>query len=121
MLFFFTSLVDFTGMLVALWMALYLFSRGYRSRVTLRAVVVLLALSAFFLGAFINLYQQIPGMASGRATLLIVSLCTWFDLTHRLLPEATQKRFRWSVYSSYFLGLITVARLYTVIHSKLPA
>ena len=111
MLFFFTSLVDFTGMLVALWMALYLFSRGYRSRVTLRAVVVLLALSAFFLGAFINLYQQIPGMASGRATLLIVSLCTWFDLTHRLLPEATQKRFRWSVYSSYFLGLITVVLL----------
>ena len=111
MLFTLTSLVDFVGMLVALWLGLYLLSRGFRSQVTLRAVVVLYALSAFFMGAFINLYQQTPGTAAGRATLLIVSLCAWYDLTHKLLPAATQKRFAWSLNVAYLLGLITVVLL----------
>jgi hypothetical protein len=111
LLFTLTALVDFGGMVVSLWLALYLFGRGYRSRITLRAVVVLLALSAFFLGAYTNLYLQIPGTAAARSTLLIVGLSTWHDLTHNLLPEGTQKKLKWLVGVIYALGLLSVVLL----------
>lgn len=111
MLFTFTSLVDFVGMVLSLWLALYLFGRGFRSRITLRAVLVLLALSAFFLGAYTNLYLQIPGTAAARATLLLIGLCAWHDLTHKLLPRDTQKRLSWLVGVIYSLCLITIILL----------
>lgn len=111
MLFTLTSLVDFLGTVVSLWLALYLFGRGYRSRITLRAVVILLALSGFFLGAYINLYLQIPGTAAARATLLITGLCTWHDLTHKLLPDETQKKLSWLVGAVFALGLLTIILL----------
>jgi len=111
MLFNLTAVVDFIGMMLALWLALYLFGRGYRSRITLRAVVVLLAMSGFFLGAYINLTLQIPGSAAARASLLIVGLATWQDLTNKLLPEANRKKLFWLVFGHYGLALITIVLL----------
>ena len=37
----FTLLVDFSAMAITLWLGFYLLGRGYPSRITLRAVVVL--------------------------------------------------------------------------------
>jgi hypothetical protein len=111
MLFIFTLLVDFSAMAVTLWLGFYLLGRGYPSRITLRAVVVLLALSAFFLGAFNNLFHQIPGTAALRAVLVIIGLATWYSLTGLLLPEGAQKRLRWAGIVIYTLAAVTAVLL----------
>lgn len=111
MLFTLTSLVDFLGMGISLWLALYLLGRSFPSRVTLRGVVVLLALAVFFLSAYINLYQQTPGTAAVRAILLTIGLSAWHDLTHKLLPIAYQRSHNWRVGAIYVFGLITVILL----------
>ncbi|MEW6523072.1 MAG: hypothetical protein AB1445_05790 [Bacillota bacterium] len=59
-----TLLVNLTAMVLCLWMAFYLFARGFPSTITLRATVLLLALSAFFFSAYIKLFVQIPGTAA---------------------------------------------------------
>jgi hypothetical protein len=117
MLFIITSIVDFLGMAVSLWLALYLLGRGFSSRITLRGVVVLIALSAFFLGSYISLYEQIPGVAIIRATSLTIGLAVWNDLTHKLLPSWYQKTQRWRVGGIYILCFINVVLLLTRIGS----
>jgi hypothetical protein len=108
MLFAITSVVDFLGMAVSLWLACYLLGRGFSSRITLRGVVVLISLSAFFLGAYINLYQQMPGMPAIRAIFLTIGLSVWNDLIHKLLPSWYQKTQRWRVGFIYAFGFITI-------------
>lgn len=107
MLFTLTSVVDFLGMAVSLWLALYLLGRGFPSRITLRAVVVLISLSAFFLGVYIDLYKQIAGMATVRAIFLTIGLSVWNDLTHKLLPVRYQKVQRWRVNLIHAFGAAT--------------
>ena len=108
MLFTLTSVIDFVSMTASLWLALYLLGRGYTSRITLRGVVVLVSLSAFFLGAYINLYKQIPGATAVRAVFLTIGLSVWNDLTHRLLPVRVGKIQRSCVRIIYAFGLITI-------------
>jgi hypothetical protein len=112
MLFAFTSTIDYIGFSIALWLAFYLLARGFPSRVTMRTVVVLLALATFFLSAAINLHLRIPGATSIRAILLILALSTWHDLTNKLLPQKTQKNTRWLVSLIYFFGLFSVVLLF---------
>lgn len=111
MLFLLTSAVDLLGLCIGLWLALYLLGRGFPSSITLRAVVVLLALATFFLSASINLHLGVPGATTIRAVLLVVALSTWLDLTHRLLPARAQRRNRWLVGGFYALGLATIGLL----------
>lgn len=111
MLFAITSVVDFLGMAVSLWLACYLLGRGFSSRITLRAVVVLISLAAFFLGAYINLYEQITGTAAIRAVVLTIGLSVWNDLTHKLLPSWYQKSQRWRVGVIYAFGLTALVLL----------
>ena len=59
MLFQATVLVDLTAMAICLWMAFYLFARGFPSRVTMRGVILLLSLSAFFFGTYNNIFNCI--------------------------------------------------------------
>jgi GAF domain-containing protein len=111
MLFTTTSVVDFLGMAVSLWLALYLLGRGFSSRITLRGVVVLGSLALFFLGAYIGLYEQISGLGIARALFLIIGMSVWNDLTHKLLPGWSQKQQRWRVGGIYVLGLVSVILL----------
>jgi hypothetical protein len=111
MLFAITSVVDFLGMAVSLWLALYLLGRGFSSRVTLRGVVVLISLSAFFLGAYIDLYEQIPGMAVAGAIFLAIGFSVWNDLTHKVLPNWYQKTQRWRVNAIYAFGVMIIGLL----------
>jgi hypothetical protein len=111
MLFQATLLVDLTAMAICLWMAFYLFARGYPSRITLRAAILLLALSAFFLSAYINLFEQIPGTAAWRATFLIIGLSQWYHITLYLLPEKAQRRSLPLTTVVYLLGGITIVLL----------
>jgi hypothetical protein len=113
LLFIYTLLTDLIAMSITLWLGLYLFGRGYPSRVTLRAVIALLALSGFFFGAYNNLFHQVAGTASLRAILLIVGLASWYSLSVQLTPKKTQQRIRWLEIIIYFLAAITIFLLFT--------
>lgn len=110
-LFAITSVVDYLGMGISLWLALYLLARGFPSRVTIRAVIVLLSLFVFFLSASLNLRIQIPGTTALRAVMVTVGLSVWCDLTQKLLPQKVQNKNRWVITVIYILGGITVALL----------
>ncbi|MBI5822431.1 MAG: hypothetical protein HZB18_00230 [Chloroflexi bacterium] len=111
MLFQATLLVDLTAMAICLWMAFYLFARGFPSKLTMRGVVLLLALSAFFFGAYNNIFNQINGTAAWRATFLIIGIGAWYEITLRLLPAQHRKSLLpWTV-GIYTLGLITIVLL----------
>lgn len=113
MLFQATLLVDLTATAVCLWMAFYLFARGFPSKVTMRGVVLLLFLSAFFFGAYNNLFTQIPGTAAWRATYLIIGIGAWHDLTLYLLPQNTRRRhLPWTI-GIYTIGVTAVVLLIT--------
>lgn len=108
MLFLFTLLTDLIAMSITLWLALYLLGRGYPSKITLRAVVALLALSGFFYSAYYNLFHQVTGTAAFRAILLITGLASWYSLSVQLTPQKTQKRIRGLEIIIYILAGITI-------------
>jgi GAF domain-containing protein len=111
MLFAFTLLVDFLAMAATLWLAFYLFGRGFPSRIVLRAVVVLLALAGFFFSAYYNLFHQIIGSAAWRSVLLLTGMVTWYSLTYKLLPDSSQIRLRWLRIGIYTLTIMTAILL----------
>lgn len=111
MLFQATLLVDLIAMSICLWMAFYLFARGFPSTIAIRAAVLLIALGAFFFGAYNNLFEQIPGTAAWRATFLITGLTQWYHITLHLLPENARSRSRPLTYAVYIVAVITVALL----------
>jgi hypothetical protein len=106
-----TALLDLLAMAITLWLAFYLFARGFPSRVTMRAVVVLVALSVFFYGAYNNIFHQIPGSAAWRAVLLVIGLASWYSLTYQVMSVHNQKQLRWLEISVYIFAFITAALL----------
>jgi hypothetical protein len=96
--------VDLLAMAITLWMAFYLFARGYPNPITLRAVVILLALSFFFHSAYTNLFHQVSGTAALRAVMLIAGLSSWYGLTYRLAAGREQPRQNWLGIGIYVLG-----------------
>jgi len=111
MLFSLTLWFDFFAISIALWLAFYLLGRGFPSRITLRAVIVLLALAGFFLSAFFNIFHQVSGTASLRAALLVIVLATWYSLTIHLLPERVQKRQQPASAGLYVAAVIVIVTL----------
>lgn len=106
-----TLLVDLIAMAACLWMAFYLFARGFPSKITLRGSILLLSLSAFFFSAYNNLFEQIPGTAAWRAVFLIVGLIAWHEITLQLLSKDVRHRhLRWTV-AVYLLGGISMLLL----------
>ena len=107
-----TLLVDLIAMATTLWMAFYLFARGFPNSMTMRMVVVrLLALSCFFYGAYNNIFVQVPGTAALRAALVVIGLGGRYSITYRVMSEHNQKRFRWPEWSIYFLGAASILLL----------
>lgn len=113
MLFQATLWVDLVAMATCLWMAFYLFARGFPSTIILRGTVLLLSLSAFFFGAYNNLFEQIPGTAAWRAVFLIVGIGAWHDITLHLLPETIRKKHLPWTAGIYILGFTAVLLLLT--------
>ncbi len=109
-----TTTLDLTGMSIGLWLAFYVLARGYRSGITLRGFIVLLCIALFFFGAYINIFNQIPGSAAWRAVLLITALFFWYDLTRKLLPISMRQRTRVLRWASLFLAVATAVVLVTV-------
>lgn len=106
-----TMLLSLFAMAVTLWMGFYLFARGFPSAMSLRVVVVMLALSGFFYGAYNNIYVQVPGSASVRAVLLVMVLGGWYSVTYNVMSERNQVRYRFIEWGIYGLGFLSVAFL----------
>lgn len=106
-----TVVVTLFAMAVTLWMGFYLFARGFPSRMTLRVVIVMLALSGFFFGAYNNIFVQLPGSAGIRAALLVIVLAGWYSVTFHIMSERDQKRYRAVEWGVYALGAATIALL----------
>ncbi len=107
MLFELTTIVDISALAVTLWMAFYLFGRGFPSRITLRAVIVLLLLSVFFFSVYSSLFHHIVGTVTLRAVIVVVGLGTWYGLTYQLMSVQGRERLRWMKISIYALCGIT--------------
>lgn len=103
-----TIAVSLFAMATTLWMAFYLFARGFPNAMTLRVVVVMLALSGFFFGAYNNTFVQIPGSAAIRAILLVIVLGGWYSATFHVMSERDQKRFRYLEWGIYTLGALSI-------------
>lgn len=106
-----TSMFDFSAMALTFWLGLYLLGKSFPHPVSLRAVVSLLAISAFFLGAYTNLFEQFRGMAAWRAVLLIIGLGSWFSLICKIIPQPRRLQFIWLERGVYLLGLLSAILL----------
>jgi len=99
-----TTAVSLFAMTITLWMGLYLFARGYPNPMSLRVVVVMLALSGFFFGAYNNIFEQTSGSAAIRAVLLVIVLGGWYSVTFHIMSERNQAIYwYWVFYPFIFL------------------
>jgi len=103
-----TMVVSLFAMATTLWMGFYLFARGFPRAITLRVVVVFLALSGFFYGAYNNIFDQVEGSAAIRAVLLVIVLGSWYSVTFHLMSEPNQKRYRFVKWGMYGLGALSI-------------
>ena len=103
-----TMAVSLVAMATTLWMGFYLFARGFPRAITLRVVAVMFALSAFFYGAYNNIFTQVEGSAAVRAILLVIVLSGWYSVTFHLMSEHYQKRYRIMEWVMYGLGILSI-------------
>ena len=102
-----TMAISLFAMGTTLWMAFYLFARGFPRAMTMRVVVVMLALSGFFYGAYNNIFSQVQGSAAIRAVLLVIVLAGWYSVTFQLISETSRKRYRFVEWGIYGLGALS--------------
>jgi len=100
--------VSLFAMSVTLWMGFYLFARGFPRAMTLRVVIVMLALSGFFYGAYLNVFEQIQGSAAVRAVLLVIVLAGWYSVTFHVMSEPSQKKYRYFEWGIYALAVLSI-------------
>jgi hypothetical protein len=103
-----TIFVTLFAMAVTLWMGFYLLARGFPSRMTLRVVVVMLALSGFFYGAYNNIFVQMTGSAALRAVLLVIVLGGWYSVTFHVMSDRNQERYRYIEWGIFALGITSI-------------
>ncbi|HEU0297537.1 MAG TPA: hypothetical protein VFR47_32645 [Anaerolineales bacterium] len=106
-----TILMTLFAMAVTLWMGFYLFARGFSSRMTLRVVVVMLALSGFFFGAYNNIFVQTIGSAAIRAVLLVIVLGGWYSVTFHVMSDQNQQLYRFFEWGIYALAAASILLL----------
>lgn len=103
-----TMFISLFAMAVTLWMGFYLFARGFPSPMSLRVVVVMIALAGFFYGAYNNIFVQTPGSATVRAVLLVIVLGGWYSVTFNVMSERDQVSYRYFEWGIYVLGLLSI-------------
>jgi len=81
-------------MAVSLWMAFYLFARGFPNRATLRASLALMAIAVFFLDTYNHFHNPLIDTANLRAALLVIAFVCWYSATFTLLTSEQQQTFR---------------------------
>jgi hypothetical protein len=102
-----TSATDFLGLCTTLWLAGYLLSRGFRSRTTLRAVVILFLLSVAFTEGYISLIEPEKSHYVWFLGAFLLAVVVWYNLTYGWLPRPLQRQVRWTAWGIYGVGLLT--------------
>ncbi|MCZ2126600.1 MAG: hypothetical protein LC099_02370 [Anaerolineales bacterium] len=106
-----TKTVHLLAMSVSLWMAFYLFTRGFPNRIALRAVLALFAIAVFFLGTYNSFFHATAYADNLLASLILISLSCWFGVTRAFLPEEKRTQFRWMRTILYLLCSASIALL----------
>ena len=78
---------------------------------SLRVVVVMVALSGFFYGAYNNIFVQTLGSATVRAVLLVIVLGGWYSVTFHVMSERNQVQYRFFEWGIYALALLSIVFL----------
>lgn len=103
-----THSVNLLAMAVSLWMAFYLFARGFPNYTTLRASLALFAISIFFLDTYNHYFVPLATSANLRAALLVIALTCWYSVTHALLTPEQQKKANHIQIAIYMLAASSV-------------
>lgn len=103
-----TYTINLLAMAISLWMAFYLFSRGYPNPITLRAVLALLAIAVFFLGTYNQFFNSFSKTSNLLASLLVIALVCWYSATFAILSGETRKQFLWVEITVYSLACVSV-------------
>lgn len=98
---------------VSLWLAFYLFGRGFPNLLSFKAVVLLVALSTFFASAYFNLFNPMAGTASLRAVLLVICLSLFLSIVGQLAREFALMPPTWIVPAVYAFGILAAFGLVT--------
>src|SRR5258708_560445 len=104
-----TSITDFIGLCTALWLAGYLFSRGFRGPTTVRAVIILLLLAGSFIEGYISLHEPEKSHYAWYVAANLLAVLVWYNLTFQWLPTPLQRRLRWGAVAIYAIGVLTIA------------
>lgn len=106
-----THAIHLISMSISLWMAFYLFARGYPNRTTLRAVLALFAIATFFLGTYNYMHGSPADTAPLRAALLVIALACWYSATFTLLSPEKQNHHRWMAAVIHTLQVVSILLL----------
>ena len=106
-----TILTSLASMALTLWLAFYLFARGFLNLITIRAVLSLLAISIFFLGTYNNFFTRNSDTIYLLAILLIIGMTCWYSVTFQLLSTKYQQTYRWMEVAIYLFSLTTIILL----------
>jgi hypothetical protein len=114
MLTFITHNFNLLAMAASLWMAFYLFARGFPNRITLRATLALMAIAVFFLDTYNSFYNPASNTSHLRAALLVIALACWYSVTFALRTPQEQARFRPIEFGFYLLATCAIIFLITI-------
>ncbi len=109
-----TLAIDFCATSISLWLAFYIFGKGFPSKIALRATIVFLTLFVFFFGAYASLVHPAAQWATIRAVAILITLAAWYSLTLQLLTGDTIARSRPYGMILYLSGILAALLLLTV-------
>ena len=115
-----TQLSDYLGILIPLWLMLYLLARGYSNPLTLRTALVLLAITVYFSQAFSNTFLGHLSTNPIAAFAVVIALAAGYDLSYNLLPEHLRKKIRPASIAILFFAIIAATTL-IMSSSSVPA
>src|SRR5215510_13055150 len=110
-----TLIIDFCAMTISLWLAFYLFGKGYPEKVAMRAVVVFFSLAVFFFGAYDSQNHPTTDWATElRAVAIVLTLTTWYSLTYQMIINSTTNNTRYYKVIVYLLGATSAILLLVI-------
>lgn len=106
-----TIMTNLASMALTLWLAFYLFARGFPNLIAMRVVLSLLAVSVFFLVTYNNFFIESYGSAALLAVLLILGMTCWYSVTFQLLSISHRHKYQWMEVAIYVLAIVTIILL----------
>jgi hypothetical protein len=106
-----TILTSLVCMALTLWLAFYLFARGFPNLIAMRAVLALLAVSIFFLATYNNFFTSVHSPPALLAVLLIIGMTCWYAVTFQLLSPTHRRTHQFMEIVIYVLAIATAVIL----------